>query len=295
MNKIKVLQIGKYYYPHRGGFESSLYTLVNELKDRLQIQVLVSYTRARTTFERDNGLEVVRLANFGKVFSQPITPTLPFWIKRTRSDVVHLHLPNPLAMVSYLLASPKAKLIISYHNDIIRQKWAAIFLNPLLMKTLHRADAIIVTSENLINNSPILKRFRTKCRVIPHGIDTDGFSSTPKILEESHKIKKGINKPVILFVGRLVYYKGLTYLIRAMRNIDAKLMIVGSGPLKFKLKLSAKLLGVDNKISWLGDVSDIVYDKKNRAMVEPFFQYISSPEGLAAINTNFVADIDPNW
>lgn len=256
MTKLKVLQIGKYYPPYKGGFETSLFTLVESLKDRLQIDVLVSNTNSKTVIERDNGLSIIRLANFGKIFSQPITPTLAFWLKRARSDIIHLHLPNPLAMISYLIISPKGKLIISYHNDIVRQKWSDLFLRPLLLKILDKADSIIVTSENLINSSPILKKFRAKCRVIPYGIDVNRFNPTSHILERAEKIKTDIDKPIILFVGRMVYYKGLKYLIRAMRNIDAKLLIIGKGPLEFKLKQLAKKLGVDNKILWLGQISD---------------------------------------
>ena len=36
----------------------------------------------------------------------------------------------------------------------------------------------------------------------------------------------------------------------------------------------------------------IVYDEKNRSMVEPFLNYIATDEGQAVINRNFVADID---
>ena len=61
---MKVLHIGKYYHPYRGGFEYSLFTLVNELKEKLQIQVLVSHTVRKTVVEKLRNLTIVRLANF---------------------------------------------------------------------------------------------------------------------------------------------------------------------------------------------------------------------------------------
>jgi len=256
MNKIKVLHVGKYYYPYRGGLESGLYTFINELKDKLEIQILVSNTKCKTVIEKDSNLTIIRLANFGKIFSQPITPTLFFWIKRLKADIVHLHLPNPLAMVFYLIIRPPGKLLISYHADIVKQKIAMIFLKPLLIRLLQKADAIVVSSNNLIILSPMLKEFRAKCHIIPYGIDINKFEATPWIQEESGKIKSTINKPILLFVGRLVYYKGLKYLIRAMKNINAKLIIIGDGPLRFKLRIWAKLLGVNHKILWLGEVSE---------------------------------------
>lgn len=256
MNKIKVLQIGKYYPPYKGGFESSLYTLVDGLKDALQLQVLVSHTKRKTVIERNKGLIIIRLASFGRIFSQSVTPALFFWIKRLKADIIHLHLPNPLAMVAYLIVSPKGKLIISYHNDIIRQKIGKVFLWPLLIKALRRADAIVVTSENLMNSSLALQKFRGKCHIIPHGIDINRFKKTTWVLKESEKIKNKIDKPIILFVGRIVYYKGLEYLISAMRDIDVKLMIVGSGPLTRRFIMLANARGVKDKILWEGSVSD---------------------------------------
>lgn len=256
MNKMKVLQIGKYYYPYKGGFESSLYTLVNELKDKLQLQILVSNTKCKTVIQRDGDLTIIRLANFGKIFSQPITPTFLFWIKRLKADIIHLHLPNPLAMISYLIASPSAKLIISYHNDIIRPRIGMILLRPLLIKILHKAEAIVVTSQNLINNSSVLKKFCAKCHIIPHGIDIDKFMPTEQVLKQAEKIRNQSQKPIVLFVGRLVYYKGLKFLIRAMKDIDAKLIIIGNGPLRFRLKILAKLIKVSDKILWLDNISD---------------------------------------
>jgi rhamnosyl/mannosyltransferase len=256
MNNLKVLHIGKYYHPYRGGFEYSLYTLVNELKDKLQIQVLVSHTRCKTVVDKMRNLTIYRLANLGRIFSQPISPLLPLWIKRLKADIIHIHLPNPLAMFSYLITSSDAKLIVSYHNDVVEHWLPMVFFRPLLIRILKRADNIIVTSYNLIESSTVLKRFREKCIVIPHGIDVFRFQLTPQVIKESEKIKQETDKPIILFIGRLVYYKGLKYLIKAMQNIDAQLIIIGDGPLGFRLKTLAKSLGVNNKISWLGNMPD---------------------------------------
>jgi len=256
MKKIKVLQIGKYYYPCRGGFESSLYTLVNELKDEFDFQVLAAHTRFKTAIERTRDLTVIRLGNWGRIFSQPITPSLFFWFKKLSADIVHLHLPNPLAMFFYLVALPKGKLIVSYHNDIVRQRTIMFFLGPLVIKILKKAEVIIVTSENLIHSSRMLRKFRAKCQVIPHGIDINRFKATSEILDAADNIRRQINQPIVLFVGRLVYYKGLEYLIKAMREVNAKLIIIGEGPLRRKLSLLAKLRGVSGKIVWLGDIAD---------------------------------------
>lgn len=253
---MKILQVGKYYYPYLGGTESHLYTLVNELKKEVDITVLVSNTRFKTSIEREDGLGIYRLTTLGSLFSLPLTFSLPFWLRKLDSDILHFHLPNPLAVISYFLARPTGKIIVSYHSDIVRQRFFSPLFNPILIKFLNKAETIIVTSKNIIDNSPILRRFKDRCKVIPHGIDLNEFILTPEVVKEADEIKQRFGSPIILFVGRLVYYKGLEYLLKAMRKIKAKLLIIGDGPLKERLKKMAYHLGVSQKISWVGKIDN---------------------------------------
>ncbi len=254
--RIKVLQIGKYYYPFRGGMESSLYTLVNGLKDRVDFQVLVSNTKVVTEIGSVDGVKVIRLSRWGSFFSQPLNPGLFFWLKRLKTDIIHLHLPNPLAGLFYLLVNPGSRLIVSYHSDILRQNVLSFIYLPLLKRLLNKAEAIVVTSQNLLDSSLLLGLFRGKCRIIPHGIDLDRFRITLELERQAVEIQARIRRPIVLFVGRLVYYKGLEYLIRAMKGIEAELAVIGNGPLGFSLRVLSRTLGVRDKISWLGEVPD---------------------------------------
>ena len=256
VKRIRVLQVGKYYYPFRGGMESSLYTLVNSLKDEVDFQVLVSNTKVVTEIGFVDGVKVIRMARWGSFFSQPLNPGLFFWLKTLKADIIHLHLPNPLAALFYLLANPCSRLIVSYHSDILRQNIFRLLYQPFLNRLLSRAEAIVATSQNLLDSSLLLGRFRAKCWIIPHGIDLDRFKITPELERRAGEIKARINLPIVLFVGRLVYYKGLEYLIRAMKDMEARLVVVGKGPLGFSLRALSRILGVKDKISWPGEVPD---------------------------------------
>jgi len=256
MNKIKVLQIGKYYYPYLGGTENHLYTLANELIKEVDIKILVSNTRFKTSVENYEGVDIYRLASLGSIFSLPLTFSLPIWLKRLNSDILHFHLPNPLAIISFFLVRPSGKVIVTYHNDIIRQRIFLPLFNPFLIRFLKKAEVIIVTSQNLLDNSPILRRFRDKCKIIPHGIDLNKFLLTPEVTKEVGEIKQKFSSPIILFVGRLVYFKGLEYLLKAMIKIEARLLIIGDGPLKERLKKITHHLRIFHKISWLGKIDN---------------------------------------
>jgi rhamnosyl/mannosyltransferase len=62
--------------------------------------------------------------------------------------------------------------------------------------------------------------------------------------------------PLLLFVGRLRYYKGLDYLVQAMQRIEATLLVVGTGPEGEHLRALTAELGLSDKIHFLADVGD---------------------------------------
>lgn len=230
-----ILQIyNDYYPPVFGGIEKHIHTLYEGLKDKFDIKILTAGGSPFTKIEN----EVVRAGTFGRIQSAPITPMMPFWLKKLESDILHFHLPCPTAIISWFIAKPKGKVILTYHSDIVRQKWAIGIYKPLVEKFLSKADRIIATSPDYTKSSPILRKY--KCVVIPLGIDTSRFYNRPP------------EEPTVLFVGKLRYYKGLEYLIKAMENVKAKLLIIGTGKEEKRLK---KIAGPD-KVFFLGNVSE---------------------------------------
>lgn len=254
MSKPLVVHIGKYYPPVKGGMETSLKLLVERLTGDFRVSALVANTCNCTKTEGGGDLTVTRMARAAVVFSQPLTFSLFRRLKGLRSDIIHIHLPNPLAAVAYLVSRPKGALIVSYHAEIRRLKIFSFLYTPLVAALLKHAVKIVVTSDNMIAASPLLSRFKGKCRVIPHGIEPGQFLMTEETAREAQRIRQTAGKPIILFVGRLVRYKGLACLLKAMRLIDARLVIVGTGPLERRLKLRAKMYGVSHKVVWAGEV-----------------------------------------
>ncbi|MQY69266.1 MAG: glycosyltransferase [Firmicutes bacterium] len=255
MKRYKVLQINKLYYPWIGGIEKVVQNIAEVLKSEVDMEVLVCRNRGRGRNEIINNAKVMRAGSLGIFFSMPLSLSFPIMLKRLNRDILHFHLPFPLGVISYLLMRPKGKVVVTYHSDIIRQRLAKILYRPFLMKFLKRADSIITSSQNLKDNSPALKGFQDKCKVIPFGIDLEEFRLTPEIAKRAQEIKEKHKGPLILFVGRFVYYKGLEYLIEAMKNIEARLLIIGRGPLEKKLKKMAQRFAISNKIVWIGEVS----------------------------------------
>lgn len=119
----------------------------------------------------------------------------------------------------------------------------------VIRKFLDRVDRIIVATPNHLESSQFLKTYSEKCEIIPFGLQLDWVKQRQTRDEQIKKIKKQFGDPLILFVGRLVYYKGLKYLVDAMNLLpDVNLAIVGGGPLQFEIKHQISKLQLEKRV-----------------------------------------------
>src|SRR5580698_969173 len=250
---MRVLHLGKFYPPFRGGIESHLQALCRELTKSITVNVIVANETARLLASEIDQVKVRRLPRLFDLGASPVCPTMPGEIRNTRADIIHLHLPNPLAALAYLASGHQGRLVITWHSDIVRQQTMARMLGPLDNAILRRTSALIASSPNYVDSSPILSRNRDLCRVIPFGIDANSFR--PRDAEIAAKIRRRYGPRIVLAVGRMVYYKGFEYLIRAMASVNGHLLLVGEGPLQAKLERLAFEAGARDRITFLGRVS----------------------------------------
>lgn len=251
-NRLKIVQVGKYYPPHVGGIETHLQALCDGLKESHDVQVLVAGDRRRDEDTIVDGVAIHRLGSQFKIAGAPICPTMPWKIRRAGADIVHLHLPNPAGALAILASGYRGPLVATWHSDIVRQRRLAKIFEPIQRRFLANCDALIATSPNYVESSPDLCRLRKRTVVIPYGIGVEEFRDPP--VAQVAAIRRGRSKPLLLAVGRLVYYKGFDYLVRAMARIDATLLLVGDGPLRHSLQRAARELGVANRIEFLGEM-----------------------------------------
>lgn len=248
---MKVLHVGKYYPPHWGGMETALKDMCEVLSSRVDLEALVAADGRASTTEIVKGVRVSRMASLGTFCSQPLVAGLGRRLRQAEVDVVHLHEPNPLAMISFLLSGSTAPLVIHYHSDIVRQKKLRLLYRPWLEWGLARASAIVTGSQELVDHSPVLSRWRNKCVVIPFGIDLAQF------LAIDRAEVRPAQSPLILAVGRLAYYKGFHYLIEAMRGIpSARLAIAGEGEQRQALEQLIARLDLGGRVELCGRLTD---------------------------------------
>ncbi len=253
---MRILHLYKDYHPVLGGIENHLRWLAEAQAVRgHDVTVLVTNPAGmKTTVREENGVRVVRAARLATVASTPLSLALPLLLRKERPDIVHLQFPYPVGETSQWLLRRGRATVISYQSDVVRQAAILRFYNPILKRVLRQADRILASSPNYIQSSPWLRPLAEKCTVVPLGVDVERFAS-PRT-ERVQTIRRQYPGPLLLFVGRLRYYKGLNYLIAAMRQIDATLLIGGTGPEAEILQAQTQKLGLTAKIHFLGDVSD---------------------------------------
>src|SRR4029453_593873 len=107
------------------------------------------------------------------------------------------------------LRTPGRRLVIWHHSDLLRPRWALPTYSRFVQRSLYRrADCVIVSNPVLAAESPLVKCAR-HVAVIPFGIDIERFRRPPDPGARVTALLAESPGPRLLFVGRLVYYKGL--------------------------------------------------------------------------------------
>lgn len=254
---MKVLQFGKFYPPHIGSIEKVMFDITEGLNRRgVHCDVLCSNKQRKYVEEVVGGYRVTRTSSFGVFFSASVTPQLVGKLKQMQDayDIIHVHLPDPMANLALFLARPSSKVILHWQNDVVRQRLLLKLYLPLQAWMLDRADAVITTSPNYIDGSPYLAPYKSKCRVVPIGVDRASLKVSPDVAAGIRERFGG--RRIVFSIGRLSNYKGYRYLIEAAGHLgdDYVVLIAGSGPLYRALSGQIERLGLSGKVYLLGPV-----------------------------------------
>ncbi len=254
---LRVLQVASFYAPTIGGMETVLQTLAEGLVARGDsVTVLCASESARGADEVLAGVRVIRSPSLGKLLSQPMSLLLPVTLAKLAGsfDVVHLHMPNPLAELATALLPRSLPVVVTYHADINRQRALRPLYAPVRNAILARCRRIVVPTENHIQFSEVLPSLRDKCVVVPFGIPPARYHLDAAARTFADELRRRHGR-FVLFVGRLVYYKGLSTLVDGARDVDAPVVVVGDGPLRAETQRKIDELGLGPRVSLVGAVS----------------------------------------
>ena len=251
---IRVLHVYKCFGPKGfGGVEAFIENLVESTKPKCLHIILACGPVKSTTVFRHRGSIVVLVRPQFTGFSMPVAlAMIPiFWFLSRRVDVVNYHYPFPFQDILSFFAKTSLPKVVTYHSDIVRQRFTGYLYRPLMRVFLKRADAVVATSPAYKASSRVLQSLKKPPVVIPLAIKAEPAEFDQSCLAYW---KQRVGSDFQLFLGAHRSYKGLPTLVEAAAKTKLQLVITGEGILTEKIMLQAQALGADN-ISFVGLVS----------------------------------------
>jgi glycosyltransferase involved in cell wall biosynthesis len=294
-------------YPPRivGGVSRVVHDLSKRLiKDGHEVTVITYKEGNAPEYENDKGVEVYRVDNYMinannliewimQLNFNMIAKANQLIAEKGNFDVIHAH--------DWLVAYSAKTLKNSYNIPIVATIHATEsgrnggihtelqkYLNDTEWLLTYEAAEVIVNSNYMKNELQRLFGLPyEKINVIPNGVNTALFNGIEKEMMFRRQYAMD-NEKIILFVGRLVYEKGVQHLIAAMPKIlqhynDAKLIIAGKGPMQDELKAEAESLGLGEKIYFAGYLGGKDVQRMYKVADVAVFPSTYEPFGVVAL------------
>ena len=304
---MKILML-TWEYPPRvvGGISRVVYDLSHRLiKDGHEVTVVTYRDNADVPeYENDKGVNVYRVDNYMihpnnfidwimQLNFNMLSKATEIINKEGGFDVIHAH----DWLVTYAAKSLKnaydIPIVATIHateagrNSGIHDETQR-YINDTEWLLTYEATEVIVNSNYMKNE--IQRLFGLpfdKINVIPNGINLSNFTG----IERDYDFRRQYamdNEKIILYVGRLVYEKGVQHLIAAMPKIlsnynDAKLIIAGRGGMMDELRAEASNLGLNDKIYFTGYLNSKQVQKMYKCADVAVFPSTYEPFGIVAL------------
>ena len=303
---MKILML-TWEYPPRivGGIARVVHDLSKRLiKDGHDVTVVTYREGELPYYENDKGVEVYRVDNY------MITPNnFIDWImqlnfnlvakaseliaKEGNFDVIHAHdwlVANAAKTLKHAYNIPLVSTIHateSGRNSGIHDETQR-YINDTEWMLTYEATEVIVNSNFMKGHIQGLFGLPfDKINVIPNGINLTNFNG----IERDYEFRRQYaldNEKIILYMGRLVYEKGIQHLIAAMPKIldnyhDAKLIMAGKGGMIDELKAQVEYMGISNKVYFTGYLDANQVQKMYKCADVAVFPSTYEPFGIVAL------------
>lgn len=295
---LRVLHIGKFYPPVPGGIERVVQSLCHVARGRLDSRVLAFNTTAQTVCETVDGIPVTRVGTWGAAGSVSIAPAFFAHLRKPDADVIILHEPNPWALLSFAAVRPRVPFAIWFHSEVVRPKLQYdLFYAPIARPAYRDARRFVVSSPMLAQQAAALSPFRDRVTVVPFGIDVDRWAPDAALQARAERLRRDAGRPVVLFAGRHVPYKGLPVLIEAAAPLDVHVAVIGDGPMRAEWEAVAARQRGRASFAFHGEVGDdelrahllasrmLVLPSVTRAETFGFVQLEAMASGTPVIST----------
>lgn len=286
---MKLLMINSEYPPLGGGAGNATANIARVLaRENIEIKVITVHFDELPRYEKNNGFEIHRISALRKrmdrsgpfeqisfcIFSIIFCFKL-FRIWKPNIITAFFGIPNGLTAL-FLKLVFKIPYIVSLRGGDVpgfrpyNFGFYHLLLTPLIKIIWREADAVVANSDGL---KKLAQNFYPKQKIltIPNGVDLDFFRQTERDWSTAN----------IIFLGRVVYQKGLDILIEALKSLthlEWNLSIVGDGSFKKALISQVKECKLAQRVHFIGwqtkDKLPYIYSQAT------IFVYPSRHEGM---------------
>jgi len=308
---VKILYFSQPFYPFQyGGSEKVFFLLSREISKKHKCLVIAQRVKGLKDREIVDGVEIIRVglpvSSYLTTFSNSFLIDFSYFLEAffvglkegRKFDIIH---SNPFIgsfvakFVSFVL---RKKHLVMIH-DVFLQKGYYKSLPVWKQKIGKIVELFLLNSRFILTPSEttkkdileVKKNKSSKIFVVPNGIEISKYKCDKK-------------ENIGVYVGRLVFYKNVDFLIRMIRFVvnrekEFKLIIIGSGPELEKLKRLSKSYGVEKNVIFKGNISE--EEKLELLSKAKLFLFPSSLEGfgisvieaMACGDVVIVNDVEP--
>jgi glycosyltransferase involved in cell wall biosynthesis len=178
-------------------------------------------------------------------------------------DIVHTHSPFSLGVFGLMVAKKQCVPQVSTFHTLLSEyvTYVSNFWRGALSvvtwgycRLYYNRCHAIITPSNILKKVLLQHKINKPMTVIPTGVDLDFLKPVDK---KKAREKLGIGGgQVFLSLGRLGFEKNVDLVIRALKDVDAKLIIAGRGPAEHSLKSLTRKLGLQKKVFFAGYVPE---------------------------------------
>jgi rhamnosyl/mannosyltransferase len=247
------------YLPRTGGgvrYEADVVRYFRRLGHTVDV-LTVNHAGQEGVVEYEAVGRVIRLPRLMEFDRALLSAHFPGYLRQHigEYDLVHFNCPNPIGEIAYLFARLAQRmpptLCFIHHEVVSAKRFNRLYNGWFFPLHLRAMDRLVVSSPNFAASNPLLTTLAHKTVVIPFGID-------PTIYHPQEETSHPPGAPLrLVFVGRIVRYKGLSYLLDALAQVEnVTLEIVGEGPLLPELKRQTAALGLARRVRFTGYVLD---------------------------------------
>ena len=162
-------------------------------------------------------------------------------VRHFNIDLIHAHFLLPPGLIGVCVGSllGKKTVVTAHGSDLMIQTKNPILRN-LIKFVIKKADYVLVVNQTLKEKALELGINPDKVYITPNAVDVEKFN--PKNTELPSDVNINSDNQSMLFVGNLVFQKGVKYLLEAKKLMksDVELVVVGDGPLRQELEMKVQ-------------------------------------------------------